>query len=254
MQHAYGLTPGEAVLQKTPFGFDVSVWEFFWTLMVGARLVMARPEGHKDPAYLVETIRRNQITTLHFVPSMLQAFLEHRDLANMPSLASGGMQRRSLAGILLQRFQERLPGVALHNLYGPTEAAVDVTAWTAPTQFMGSIVPIGKPVWNTQMYILNENLEPVPIGVSGEFYIGGAQVARGYLNRPELTAERFVPNPFGTGRERGCTAPGTWRAGSPTAFWSFWAAPIPGQAARLPHRAGRDRGAAGRHPAVARRW
>jgi amino acid adenylation domain-containing protein len=196
MQYAYALTPSEAVLQKTPFGFDVSVWEFFWTLLVGARLVMPRPEGHKDPGYLVETIRRNKITTMHFVPSMLQAFLEHEDLSNMSSLVRVVCSGEALSATLLQRFQERLPNATLHNLYGPTEAAVDVTAWTAPAHFNGSIVPIGKPVWNTQMYILDGRLEPVPVGVAGELYIGGVQVARGYLNRPDLTAERFVADPF----------------------------------------------------------
>lgn len=196
MQGAYGLTPGEAVLQKTPFGFDVSVWEFFWTLMTGARLVMARPEGHKDPGYLVETIRRNKVTTMHFVPSMLQVFLEHGDLENMQSLARVVCSGEALSPALLRRFQERLPHVALHNLYGPTEAAVDVTAWTAPAHFNKSILPIGKPISNTQMYILDANLEPVPIGIPGELYIGGVQVARGYLNCPELTAERFVADPF----------------------------------------------------------
>jgi amino acid adenylation domain-containing protein len=196
MQHAYGLEPGEAVLQKTPFGFDVSVWEFFWTLQTGAKLVMARPEGHKDPGYLVETIRRNKITTMHFVPSMLQIFLEHEDLSNMPSLVRVVCSGEALPAALLQRFQERIPHAALHNLYGPTEAAVDVTAWTAPANFKDSMVPIGKPVWNTQMYVLDGHGEPVPMGVTGELYIGGVQVARGYLNRPELTAERFVADPF----------------------------------------------------------
>ena len=133
---------------------------------------------------------------MHFVPSMLQIFLEHEDLSNMPSLARVVCSGEALPAALLQRFQERIPHAALHNLYGPTEAAVDVTAWTAAAHFQDSMVPIGRPVWNTQMYILDGHGEPVPMGVTGELYIGGVQVARGYLNRPELTAERFVADPF----------------------------------------------------------
>jgi amino acid adenylation domain-containing protein len=196
MQRAYELDPCDAVLQKTPFGFDVSVWEFFWTLFAGARLVMARPEGHKDPGYLIATIRRTNVTTMHFVPSMLQVFLEHTDAVNIPSMVRVVCSGEALPATLLRRFQELLPHAVLHNLYGPTEAAVDVTAWTAPSDFDLSAVPIGKPVANTQIYILDAYGQPVPVGVIGELYIGGVQVARGYLNRPELTAEKFLADPF----------------------------------------------------------
>ncbi|MGA2351075.1 MAG: amino acid adenylation domain-containing protein [Terracidiphilus sp.] len=196
MQRKYQLNASEAVLQKTPFGFDVSVWEFFWTLMAGAKLVMARPEGHKDPDYLTAMIRQHSITTMHFVPSMLQVFLEHTDSADLPSLVRVVCSGEALPATLLWRFQQQLPHAELHNLYGPTEASVDVTAWSCRSGIHPSVVPIGKPIANTQMYVLDSHSQPVPIGVTGEIYIGGVQVARGYLNRPELTVERFLENPF----------------------------------------------------------
>ena len=196
MQSAYAMNGGDAVLQKTPFGFDVSVWEFFWPLLVGARLVMARPEGHKEPGYLVEVIGRHNVTTAHFVPSMLQIFLEHPGAASCTSLTRLICSGEALPAHLVRRFQELLPQAALHNLYGPTEATVDVTAWTCPAGFRGSIVPIGKPIANTRIYILDAHRQPVPMGVAGELYIAGVQVARGYLNRPELTAEKFLTDPF----------------------------------------------------------
>src|ERR1700733_9402632 len=197
MQRAYNLTCDDAVLQKTPFSFDVSVWEFFWPLITGARLVMARPEGHKDADYLCEAIHRNRITTLHFVPSMLQAFVEQADQVECSSLKRVVCSGEALPGALVRRFRERLPRVALHNLYGPTEATVDVTAWTCPSGVpQQSNPPIGRPIANTQIYILDDSREPVAIGAVGELYIGGVQVARGYLNRAELTAERFLPDPF----------------------------------------------------------
>ena len=197
MQRAYNLNCEDAVLQKTPFSFDVSVWEFFWPLLTGARLVMARPEGHKDAAYLCEAIYRNRITTLHFVPSMLQAFVEHADQVECSSLKRVVCSGEALPGALVRRFRERLPRVALHNLYGPTEATVDVTAWTCPPGApQQANPPIGRPIANTQIYILDNSREPVPIGAVGELYIGGVQVARGYLNRAELTAEKFLRDPF----------------------------------------------------------
>jgi amino acid adenylation domain-containing protein len=196
-QSAYNLSENDAVLQKTPFSFDVSVWEFFWPLLTGARLVMARPEGHKDPAYLTEVIRQNQITTLHFVPSMLQVFLEHAQVASCDSLRQVMCSGEALPEVLARRFHHCLPGVELHNLYGPTEAAVDVTAWTYTPVFSGTSIPLGKPIANTHMYVLDPQGDPTPIGVAGEIFIGGVQVGRGYWDRPDLTAERFVPDPFG---------------------------------------------------------
>ncbi|WP_260612499.1 non-ribosomal peptide synthetase [Serratia marcescens] len=200
MQEAYGLTAADTVLQKTPFGFDVSVWEFFWPLMVGARLVMAKPEGHKDPDYLSRAIEQYGVTTLHFVPSMLQSFLADGQAATrcgqvVRVMCSG----EALSAALVAEFYRRLPQAELHNLYGPTEAAVDVTAWHCSREADRVSVPIGRPIANTRIYLLDEHGQPVPLGAVGELYIGGVQVARGYLNRPELTAERFLSDPFAPG-------------------------------------------------------
>ncbi|WP_216843119.1 non-ribosomal peptide synthetase, partial [Granulicella sp. S190] len=172
MQSAYGLNQRDVVLQKTPFGFDVSVWEFFWPLLYGAQLVMARPEGHKDPVYLMEIIRRNKITTIHFVPSMLEAFLSHAGLMEDCSLTRVICSGEALSKTQCKRFEEQLPQATLYNLYGPTETSVDVTSWTCTPNAKGDIVPIGRPIANTQIYILDGVGEPVPIGVSGELYIG----------------------------------------------------------------------------------
>ncbi|WP_130908985.1 non-ribosomal peptide synthetase, partial [Pseudomonas antarctica] len=200
MQDAYGLKAHDAVLQKTPFSFDVSVWEFFWPLFTGARLVMARPGGHKEPEYLCDVIEAEQITTLHFVPSMLDVFLAHGDVSQAAGLVRVMCSGEALPGNLVRRFKQQLPGIGLYNLYGPTEAAVDVTAWNCARPDVPDNTPIGKPIANTRMYLLDAQLQPVPLGVVGELFIGGVQVARGYLNRPELTAERFLKDPFTKGR------------------------------------------------------
>ncbi len=199
MQEAFALGPDEAVLQKTPFSFDVSVWEFLWPLMVGARLVMARPGGHLDRDYLVDSIRSHQITTLHFVPSMLRIFLDAKELSACRSLRRVIASGEALAPDLAARFHARLPA-ELHNLYGPTEAAVDVSWYACPRGPAESGIPIGRPIANTQLYVLDRECRPMPQGVPGELHIGGVQVGRGYWNRPDLTAERFIPNPFGEGR------------------------------------------------------
>jgi amino acid adenylation domain-containing protein len=196
MQETFGLDASDRVLQKTPFSFDVSVWEFFWPLMTGARLVMAAPGGHQDPAYLVEEIARRGITTLHFVPSMLQVFLGARELSRCGSLRRVLCSGEALPVDLMRRFQAVLE-VPLHNLYGPTEAAVDVSWWACEREGVRASVPIGRPVANTGLDIVDREGERVPIGVTGELCIGGVQVGRGYLGRPDLTAERFVPDPFG---------------------------------------------------------
>jgi amino acid adenylation domain-containing protein len=198
MQNTYRLTSGDSVLQKTPFSFDVSVWEFFWPLITGARLVMAKPEGHKDPNYLVDAISRYKITTLHFVPSMLQVFVDHADVSKCSSLVRVIASGEALPAALVRKFQERFPHVALHNLYGPTETTIDVTAWTCGHDPTLTNIPIGRPISNTRAYILDEDGEPVAVGAEGELYVGGVGVARGYLNRPELTQERFLPDPFST--------------------------------------------------------
>jgi pristinamycin I synthase-3/4 len=195
MQEEYRLNESDRVLQKTPFSFDVSVWEFFWPLITGARLVVARPDGHKDPAYLVDLIDSAGITTLHFVPPMLQVFLESVGPEHCRKLRRVICSGEALPYDLQERFFSRLDA-ELHNLYGPTEAAVDVTYWACRRGSSSRTVPIGRPVANTRIYILDDHRQPVPMGVGGELYIGGVQVGRGYLGRPELTAERFIRDPF----------------------------------------------------------
>jgi len=195
MQQAYPLTAADRVLQKTPFSFDVSVWEFLWPLLQGATLVVAAPGIHKDPMALAEVIRREQISTLHFVPSMLQAFVDAGELPSCSSLRQVMASGEALPAPLAARFREQTTA-ALHNLYGPTEASIDVTAWTCSAANTRG-VPIGWPIANTQIHLLDAQLNPVPIGVAGELYIGGVQLARGYHARPALTAERFVPDPYG---------------------------------------------------------
>ncbi|HWD01294.1 MAG TPA: amino acid adenylation domain-containing protein, partial [Amycolatopsis sp.] len=199
MQHEYRLTAGDRVLQKTPSSFDVSVWEFFWALREGAAVVFARPDGHRDPAYLAGVIREQQVTTLHFVPSMLAAFLSVDEVTDDPRWAAP-LRRvftsgEALPGEVAARWR-RLTGVSLHNLYGPTEAAVDVSHFSF-RDGPEATVPIGRPVWNTRLLVLDTCLRPVPDGVPGELYLAGVQLARGYHGQPGLTAERFVADPFG---------------------------------------------------------
>ncbi|MBO3740221.1 non-ribosomal peptide synthase/polyketide synthase [Actinoplanes flavus] len=209
MQHEYRLQPGERVLQKTPASFDVSVWEFFWPFLAGAHLVVARPDGHRDPAYLAALIRDEQITTVHFVPSMLQAFLAEPTAANCTGLRRIITSGEALPAALAADCLALLPA-ELHNLYGPTEAAVDVTYW--PCAPGDQVVPIGRPVWNTRLYVLDRHLKPVPPGVPGELYLAGIQLAHGYLGRAGLTAERFVADPFGEGRMYRTGDRARWRA------------------------------------------
>jgi len=198
MQAAYPIGVEDRVLQKTPSSFDVSVWEFFWPLLEGAGLVLARPNGHKDPAYLAALIQAQRVTTLHFVPSMLQAFLQEPAAADCISLKRVICSGEALPRDTQFALQRLLP-VELHNLYGPTEAAVDVSFHACSLQHTHASVPIGKPIWNTRLYVLDAGLQPVPVGVPGELYIAGIGLARGYLARAGLTAERFVADPFSAG-------------------------------------------------------
>ncbi|WP_460655941.1 non-ribosomal peptide synthase/polyketide synthase [Kribbella endophytica] len=199
MQDEYGLTATDRVLQKTPAGFDVSVWEFFWPLQVGAALVLAKPDGHKDAAYLADLIDRHGVTTVHFVPSMLAAFVAEPAVAGCASLTRVVCSGEALPTELADRFRAVLPGVRLDNLYGPTEASVDVTFFEAGSSLrtVSGSVPIGRPVWNTSCHVLDAALQPVPPGVTGELYLAGDQLAHGYLDRAMLSAERFVASPFG---------------------------------------------------------
>lgn len=196
MQETFALTNKDKVLQKTPYSFDVSVWEFFWPLIAGASIVMARPGGHRDNDYLVDTIVSQGITTMHFVPSMLSLFLTQKSLNRIKDLRLVMCSGEALPFELTQRFFKYLPQTELHNLYGPTEAAIDVTHWSCTTDSTQNIVPIGTPIANIQTYILDNNLKPVAIGEEGELHLAGVGLAQGYWNRPELTAEKFIPNCF----------------------------------------------------------
>lgn len=196
MQSAYPLTAADRVLQKTSSGFDVSVWEFFWPLRVGAALVVAGPDEHRDPAALARTIVANHVTTMHFVPSMLNLFCTEPTAARCDGLRRVFCSGEALPRETVAAFHHVLPGVALTNLYGPTEAAVDVTYHDCVPGDSGA-VPIGRPVWNTQVRVLDDRLDPCPVGLVGELYLSGAQLADGYLARPALTATRFVADPYG---------------------------------------------------------
>ncbi|MEN0140435.1 MAG: amino acid adenylation domain-containing protein, partial [Rhodococcus sp. (in: high G+C Gram-positive bacteria)] len=200
MQSEYGLAGRDVVLQKTATTFDVSVWGFFWPLQVGATLVLASPDGHRDPEYLARTIDEYGVTVTDFVPSMLDVFV-----ASVPAGSCGSLRQVFVIGEALppetaSRFRV-LSSAGLHNLYGPTEAAVSVTYWETSDADLSS-VPIGVPEWNTQAYVLDSRLHPVAAGVPGELYLGGVQLARGYLGRVDLTSDRFVANPFGAGGAR----------------------------------------------------
>jgi amino acid adenylation domain-containing protein len=195
-QEHYSIGPGDRILQKTPFTFDVSVPEFFWPLITGATLVMALPGGHKDPDYLVEVIQREEVTLCHFVPSMMGPFLDHPRSGECHTLRHVFASGEALPHSLTRRFYDRLPRARLHNLYGPTEASVEVSYWECPIAGdPRGLVPVGRPVANTQLHVLDAKGQPVPVGVPGELHIGGVQLARGYLNRAALTAQQFVEHP-----------------------------------------------------------
>ncbi|MFM0313095.1 amino acid adenylation domain-containing protein, partial [Paraburkholderia sp. RL17-383-BIF-A] len=204
MQDAYRLDARDVVLHKTPFGFDVSVWEFVWPLAVGAKLAIAAPGEHRDPARLVAAIEAHRVTTLHFVPSMLAAFVAHLEdfhaaarCASIERIVASG---EALAPELAARVAKQLPHARLYNLYGPTEAAIDVSHWTCDVRDADAAsVPIGHPIANLQLHVLDAALQALPQGAIGELYLGGVGLARGYLGRAALTADRFVPDPFSHG-------------------------------------------------------
>ncbi|MGH9899603.1 MAG: non-ribosomal peptide synthetase, partial [Pyrinomonadaceae bacterium] len=195
MQQVFPLTAEDRVLQKTPFSFDASVWEFYAPLLTGARLIMARPGGHLDAAYLVRLINEQSVTILQLVPSLLRVLLDDKGFETCRSLRRVFYGGEALAVELQERFFACM-SAELHNLYGPTEATIDATFWSCRRDSQSRTIPIGRPIANTQTYVLDERLSPVPIGVPGELYIGGDGLARGYLKRTELTAERFVPHPY----------------------------------------------------------
>jgi amino acid adenylation domain-containing protein len=196
----FGLRADDRVLQKTPFSFDISVWELFAPLIAGARLVMARPGGQGDPAYLAEVMEREGITVVHFVASMLRAFLEAPGLQRLTSLRCVVNGGEALPPAVARRFYERFgkAGPRLYNLYGPTEAAVEATWWACKPAARKATVPIGRPIANVSVRILGAGGEPAAAGEPGELHIGGVAPARGYLGRPDLTAAAFLPDPFAT--------------------------------------------------------
>jgi natural product biosynthesis luciferase-like monooxygenase protein/amino acid adenylation domain-containing protein len=202
MQEAYGLQEDDCVLQKTPYTFDVSVWEFFWPLITGARLFLAEPGAQRDPRRMAAIIDEQAVTTVHFVPPMLDLFLEEQPFERPTPLRRVICSGEALGTQTVATFMRAVAqgGPTLHNLYGPTEASIDVTHWTCSAHDGTGPVPIGHPVANTRLHILDTAGRPVPIGVAGELHIAGVQVALGYLNRPELNARSFIPNPFGPGK------------------------------------------------------
>ncbi len=191
------VTGSEIFLQKTPYTFDVSVWEFILPVITGSTLVVAKPEGHKDPEYLKEIINREGVNIIHFVPSMLGLFLQFLKSGDTPSLQHIVCSGEELPAQMVSKSKSLISNANIHNLYGPTEAAIDVTAidlTNVDTNVLG--VSIGKPIANTKIYIVNEGLHPQPIGIPGELLISGIQVAKGYLNLDDLTQERFIEDPF----------------------------------------------------------
>ena len=198
MKKRFTFNINDKVLQKTPVSFDASVWEFYISLISGGQLILAQPGGHQDPIYLAQTIQRYGITTLQVVPTQLQMLLATPEFAGCTALRRIFCGGEPLLLDLCQQFSYLNMTATLYNLYGPTEACIDTTFWSL--QSNTDIIPVGVPIDNVQIYILDQNLQLCPVGVSGELHIGGAGLARGYLNRPELTTEKFISNPFGEGR------------------------------------------------------
>ncbi|WP_299135408.1 non-ribosomal peptide synthetase [uncultured Tenacibaculum sp.] len=195
MKNHFEVNNEDNFLQKTNFCFDVSVWELLLPIISGSRIVFAKPEGHKDPKYIEKLIKDEDITLTHFVPSMLSLFLMSIENFNGGKLRGIFAIGEELKLSTVRDFKVKMPNVELHNLYGPTEAAIGVTSINV-SNYNGNMVPIGKPIANTKIYIVNNQNEIQPIGVKGELLIGGIQVAKGYLNRTELTAEKFIKDPF----------------------------------------------------------
>ncbi|WP_261595517.1 amino acid adenylation domain-containing protein, partial [Pseudoalteromonas holothuriae] len=202
MDSEYGSSTDDCILQKTPFSFDVSVWEFFWPLLTGAKLLLAKPEGHKDSIYLSDLIQQHAVTKLHFVPSMLSNMLSFGELQKCKTIRQVFCSGEALLSQQVSDFYKLKIGAVLHNLYGPTEASIDVSYWDSSSNSPADCIPIGRAINNTQLFVLNSNKELTPFGGVGELYIGGVGLARGYLNRPELTDDRFVVHPFASKQDK----------------------------------------------------
>jgi amino acid adenylation domain-containing protein len=202
IQREFAIDEQDTVLQKTPFSFDASVWEFYAPLLAGGRLVMALPGGQRDSAYLVQAVREHAVSLLQVVPSMLRLLLSEAEVSACQSLRYVFAGGEALPVELQTTFAARLSGARLCNLYGPTETTIDASFHVCEEEGSGLTVPIGRPVANNRFYLLDQERQLVPRGVAGELYIGGAGVGRGYLGRPELTAEKYVPHPFSDRGER----------------------------------------------------
>lgn len=200
MQNDLQINSDSVLLHKTPYVFDVSVWELIMPFIAGAQLVIAKPDGHKDPEYLLDIIEGEAISIVHFVPSMFGMFLEYAVEEKCKNLSHIICSGEALPIQMVQKFKEIFRNVKLHNYYGPTEAAIDVTAIDlTQSNLQKDTVSIGKPVANTKIYIVDKLLNLQPLGAVGELLIGGVQVARGYLNKAELTREKFIESPFTKG-------------------------------------------------------
>jgi hybrid polyketide synthase/nonribosomal peptide synthetase FtdB len=220
MERAFNLGPEDCFLQKTSASFDVSAWELFMPLVIGARVVLSRPGGQRDPRYLTELMRTQRVSVVHFVPSMLRAFLALADFRTCPSLRHVVCSGEALTSDLVAAVRAA-SSAELHNLYGPTETSIEATAWNCGEAGVADGVPIGRPIDNVQVYVLDSHRQLVPVGVPGELFVGGAGLARGYLHQPHLTAERFVPDPFSPAPHRRLYRTGDrvrWRANGTLEF------------------------------------
>ncbi len=199
MVNYFSLNETDKVLQKTSYSFDISVWELLCPLLVGAEVVFAAPEEHKNPKCLLRIIQSREITTLHFVPSMLNIFLDSVDIREGSSLRRVICSGEALSASSINDFFNQVKGVELYNMYGPTEASVDISYWQCHPNLECGNVPIGKPISNMRIYVLDKELKPVSVGQVGELCLSGIGLARGYLNKPEITKENFLDNPFSSG-------------------------------------------------------
>ncbi|MDT4986124.1 MAG: hypothetical protein QOI74_218, partial [Micromonosporaceae bacterium] len=252
LQTSYPLGPGDRVLHKTPVGFTVSVWELFWPLQVGACTVVARPGGHRDLGYLTEVIQRERITAVHFVPTVLAALLDQPDIAHCSCVRRLFVGGEGLTTALRDRARDVL-GAAVHYKYGSTEVTIDAGCWDdREDPGAGSLLPLGRPIWNTRMYVLDARLRPVPPGVPGELYVVGPGLARGYVGRPGSTAERFIADPYSSagGRMYRTGDVVRWRADGNLEFVGRADAQLTLRGARI--EPAEVEVALTRHPAVAR--
>lgn len=224
-QQQWPHTAADPVLYKTPITFDIAVWELFWPLQIGAHIVVAEPDGHRDPAYLADVIASRNVSTVHFVPSMLDVLLEAVGDTELPSIRRIFVAGEALAQHTVDAAARVFTAAEVVNWYGPAEAEVVTAARCLPGATTPATVPIGAPVSGMRVYVLDKRLRPGPVGVVGDLYVSGVQLARGYYGRADLTCTAFVAHPFGAPGS-GCIAPVTWCGGRELENWIFWAAAI----------------------------